>query len=257
MGKGNNNQQRFQGAAQPPQGQQDEQPKTSGAPIGDHTAAGDAASQSDTDVVQSSTGDAGTSPATGVSEVGDQAGGSDSGATTEVVGAASLVPEHLTAIHEELVEIETIAAAEISPFAGGLLHSLEEYAELMNPRRPTSAAEGVSCQRRLFRALKSIINDLDGNDFDTVFGNLLAMIEKNTTGAFADLAMFRHLEAKELNLVPADRRSFRDMVNFLLKIAPLQSRTTVARQVNLNATFAGAAFSEEGRQRVQNYCHIG
>ena len=150
-----------------------------------------------------------------------------------------------------------VAAAAISPYANGLLEGLQEYATVMNPRRPMTLSQGISYQRRLFRAIQAVINDLDGEDFEIVFGNFLAMIAKNETGAFNDLAVFRHLDVKELNLVPTDRRSFRDILNFLLKIAPLQSRAYVAKQVNLDATFAGTAFSEEGRQRVQNYCHIG
>lgn len=299
MGKGNNNQQRFQGAAQQQQGQKDEQPKTTVAPEGDNAAAGSTASQSGTDVVQSGASAGGNDAQAGTAdETVSQQGTGDqpSGASTEVAdapsdvnagtadnasqGIATIIPAVLNTVHEKLVQIEEpaprgsfggvlqiieetpnsyfpVAPAAISPYAGAILEGFQEYAEKMNPRRPTTLAQGVSYQRRLFRNLQAVINTLEGEDFDIVFGNFLAMVEENATGAFDELAVFRHLGAPELNLVPTDHRSFRDMLNFILKIAPLKSRTTVAQQVNLDATFAGTAFLEEGRQRVQNYCRIG
>lgn len=263
MGKGNNNQnqQRFQGAAQQQQGQKDEQAKQppAGGPAADGTATSTAVTG-----VPSGDGAEGTTSTSVDTATAVQSGASDDGRGEQEraagEGSVPAVPPVETAppapvLIEEVVAIPA-ATVEIGPLAAGLLASFNEYAEVMNPRRPTTVSAGISYQRRLFRTIQSIINDLEGKDFDVVFGNVLAQIEANTTGAFADLAVFRHLELREMNLVPVDRRSFRDILNFLLKIAPLKSRAFVAKQVNLDATFAGNAFSEDGRQRVQNYCRI-
>jgi len=264
MGKGNNqqNQQRFQGAAQQQQGKNDEQAKQT--PVGGAAADGTATPAANTGVPSgdSAEGISSTNGGTGTA-VQSSEGADGRSEQKRAAGAPSVppVPPVEGKAAESVLSEVTFAeiprdAIAISPLAAGLLASFNEYAEVMNPRRPTSVSTGISYQRRLFRTIQSIINELEGKDFDVVFGNVLAQIDANATGAFDDLAVFRHLELREMNLVPADRRSFRDILNFLLKIAPLQSRAFVAKQVNLDATFAGHAFSEDGRQRVQNYCRI-
>jgi hypothetical protein len=278
--KGNNQQQRFQGAAQQ-QGQKNEKPDTTELPV-DGAAAGGAENQSNTGAVQSggsAEGTASTATATpapaALQREGDDVG-AEQGVVRSEVATAPAVPAidaseqvvvkeeapvvALTPVASPVEEVAftevPVAAAKISPLAEGILHGFQEYAEAMNPRRPMTVSQGVSYQRRLFRNIQAVINSLEGEDFDVVLGNRQTQIEHHSPGVFGDHALFRHHDGKELNLTPVDRRSFRDILNFLLKIAPLQSRAFVAKQVNLDATFAGTAFTEDGRQRVQNYCRI-
>jgi len=238
------------------------------------TAAGSAQDQSATQAVQSAGSDAGAAQSV-QSGPADGAGSAESShAVSSSVPGADTVADQATGgvvtppyprgqtpyfqHFDELAVFDPLLSArpDISAHAIGLLQDFDAYVGAMPPTKPMSQAEGATHQRRLFRTLQGIVNDLDGIDFEVAFGHVLATVEANDNHAFDDLAVFRFFDAKEMILPTEDRLAFRNFLNFLLKIAPAKSRATVASQVNLNATFANRAFTDAGRSRVQAYCRI-
>lgn len=217
--------------------------------------AADTATQSNTGAVQSQQDHGGAAPAVQSSENhGEAAAGAPAGEQRDDVTSRRATEEEQDSRWSPPAELWARPA--ISQHAKGLLEDLHAYIERMGPTCPMTVAMGATNQRRLFRTLQGIINDLDGTDFELAFGTLLKLIETHAKGAFYDLNVYRFLDSAELTLTQAERRAFRDILNFLIKIAPEGSRHHVVKQVNLEVTFAGRSFSEDGRQRVQNFCHI-
>lgn len=170
-------------------------------------------------------------------------------AAKAVQPAAPVAPAAPAFVADALPLVTTPTADVFSPLGKGYLEDLENYISVMHLRRPTTSAEGAVQQRRLFRLLTQIVNNLT-DDFADVWTALLKRAYEERLGAFAPQAVFRFFDSPLLNLSAADATGFRGMLNLIVKTADPKSRKLVLSQVNLEQTLNVKPFSSDGRERL-------
>jgi len=126
-----------------------------------------------------------------------------------------------------------------------LYQSVVDYTLKMAPKMPLDPVVGARHQVGLYRAISSMINDLD-EDFNAVFGALLKLVNTHSAGVFHETHAFRFMET--ITLPERDRKSFQRLLNLIKQTSDGQSREAALRQIDLNKTLE--FFSEESRQKV-------
>ncbi len=172
---------------------------------------------------------------------------------TKPVPVPAPAPKPVTAVATPAPAVPTmttaIPAEGISRKGRAQLETIMTYVNDMRPRKPVQAVVGARHQVTLYRALLTIINDLE-DDFQIVFATLLKLFEEHKAGVFHDSYIFRFMDSIELP--ENDRRALQRLVNMLKLMAPVKGREQAIKQVNLEDSLKYGV-KESGRQRILAY----
>jgi hypothetical protein len=129
------------------------------------------------------------------------------------------------------------------------LQNIEDYMEAMKPRKPVTVEAGARHQVALYRAMTSIINNLN-EDFKIVYSMMLNMMHKERDGVFHETHIFRFMD--NVNLPEKDRKAFQRLINLCKVTADPKGRELALKQVNMEATLEHG-ITEAGRQKILHF----
>jgi len=141
----------------------------------------------------------------------------------------------------------------LTPTGQALKQTFDNYMHNMRPRLPVTDADVARNQAVLARTFTSVINDLEGDDFQAVFSHILAMFHEHKDGVFHPIKVNRGADL--IALVPEDRRLFQRMVNMFGLLGDPNGRANAFKQVDLHKTLSGN-ITEAGRQKVFSYFNV-
>lgn len=136
------------------------------------------------------------------------------------------------------------------PAATSAMHTVSEYVEKMHPKRPQATAEMLRQQMNLYRAIASMINRVEGEEFTRAWNWLLEQFSLYRQGVFAERYVFRGFE--DIALPEADRKAFQRLLNLIKATADVRGRAAALKQVDLTKTLE-LGLTEPGRQRVLQF----
>lgn len=147
--------------------------------------------------------------------------------------------------------VPKVYPANVSILGKSILRQLDEYADLMNPRKTTSMETINQNQVALFRSLTTTINKL-GNDFQYVWAGILAAFLENKNSAFDEINVFRG--AQTIPLTADERNTFYQLLNLIKITAAPQGRSDAIRQVDPSVSLStGTVLSHDGREKVMKF----
>lgn len=137
--------------------------------------------------------------------------------------------------------------------ASGLLfkNTFDKYVVDMRPKLQVAPATAARNQVLLVRTLCGIINNLEGNEFHSVFNYVLQQFVAHREGALRDIAIFRAIDENQLSIEQG--KLFPRLINLMILAADPATRDVGLRQVDLQKTLAGELISEAGRRKVFQY----
>lgn len=152
--------------------------------------------------------------------------------------------ENIASVEELMTNASTVAQIAISQLQG--------YAVVMASNKRMNIEEGVKHQLSLYRALLSLINNVK-DDFKPSFAAALQIIATNRTSAFSELNVLRFGDNMHLNAIQL--KCFRNLVHLMITIAPLETRTLMLRQINLDKHLIDPV-KEDGKERVIEFLSV-
>lgn len=131
--------------------------------------------------------------------------------------------------------------------AKAVIQDFDSYAFEMARGRSITGPEAAMNQMKIFRAIQSLILNLDEN-FNVTFAAVLKMIEEaGEYGVFSGAAVYRFGDISRLRT--SEQEAYLDIWNLLIVIAPVKGRKHAIGLVDLNRPFR-QAFSDLGKRRV-------
>lgn len=147
-----------------------------------------------------------------------------------------------------LADIDTSA---ISLNGKIVLETLQNYLIATQPGKPMNQTDGCRQQTVLYRALVSMINNLD-NDFDLVFGAVLKVF-RTYPEELSPIRVFRWLE--HIQLHQTERQAFTRLLNLLTLLNDPKTWAIKIKQVDMTRTLS-QPITDAGRQRVLNFYNV-
>jgi hypothetical protein len=178
-------------------------------------------------------------------------------APVEVAPAAEEVADLQAEVAETETPVATTGLVEpqwISQLsASGMMFkgAFDKYVSDMRPKLPVEPAAAARNQVLLVRTLCGIINNLEGNEFHTVFNYVLQQFVAHREGSLRDIAIFRAIDENQLSIEQG--KLFPRLINLLILAADPDTRDIGLRQVDLQKTLAGELITEAGRRKVFQY----
>lgn len=160
---------------------------------------------------------------------------------TPVAPAATAVPE--------VVAILEKAKSEASTVGKMVLDQIEQYIDVMAPKKPQDPKSGVRWQVMLYRALTTAVNKLD-DDFFLVWGTILKVFHSLKDDVFHEAYVFRFME--HVALPAEDQKGFQRLLNLIKTTAEPQGRNAALKQVDFAKTLEFGV-TEQGRQKLLNF----
>jgi hypothetical protein len=140
--------------------------------------------------------------------------------------------------------------ADLGTFALSALGGVVDYIKTMHPRRPNTTTEVLQQQTALYRALTTLINKVEGEEFTRAWSWLLEQFVLYRQGVFAEKYVFRGFE--DITLNEADRKAFQRLLNLVKATCDPRSRAVTLKQIDLTKTLE-LGVTEPGRQRVLQF----
>lgn len=170
--------------------------------------------------------------------------------------APKVMVKEKTAVAKPVTDTSSTAQAEFDRLLGQVpavrrapIQRLQEYIDMMHPKRPLSVEEGVRHQVALFKTIQNVINRED-EYFRPLFSAILALFDLHKAGVFHETNVFRFMD--NITLPDNERKAFQRLINLIKVTAAKSSRSTAIKQVNLQDSLR-FGLTDEGRQRVNDF----
>jgi hypothetical protein len=132
-------------------------------------------------------------------------------------------------------------------FQKALIHSLEDYLEVMKPGVPVNKDVGARKQYDLWKAISTIAESSASNEFKKLWNILLAYFEEYKGAAFHDRYIFRFSEYWIWN--ENELAALQRVINLIKLTSNPAERAFGLKQVVLDKTLE-LGFSDTAKQRI-------
>ncbi len=130
-----------------------------------------------------------------------------------------------------------------------VIQELDNFNYNTHRSRTLTAGQFATLQLSIFRAIQTLINDLQGNTQSvTLAAFLKAVDETGEYGTLSGVGVFRYGDLTRLGV--DDRQAYVSVWNAFHLLAPIKGRDKILKFADLKKLHKGSSFSEEGVQRL-------
>ena len=130
-----------------------------------------------------------------------------------------------------------------------VIQELDNFNYNTHRSRTLTAGQFATLQLSIFRAIQTLINDLQGNTQSvTLAAFLKAVDETGEYGTLSGVGVFRYGDLTRLGV--DDRQAYVSVWNAFHQLAPIKGRDKILKFADLKKLHKGSSFSEEGVQRL-------